>query len=319
LTSVCAMPNKNDYAIEVSNLKKCYGDLWAVNGVSFKVRRGEVLAFLGPNGAGKTTLVEMLEFIRPPTSGDIRLLGRELRSNKEYISQRIGVLPQEFKSYERLTVRETLVYFQRLYRKGEDVDKILKWVGLEDKRDTFYMHLSGGLKQRLGVGIALVNDPEIVFLDEPTTGLDPKARKDVWELISHLKKRGKTVFLTTHYMEEAEYLADNVIIIHHGKIIAQGTTEELIWKYGKSEVLTISKCNVGKVSKLLKDHDLKPWVTNSNVSARIKGKDIILEVLTSLKEKDISYDQVDIKRPSLEEVFLNLTGATLKEGKKDEA
>ena len=181
-------------AIQVRRLKKCYGDLWAVNDISFDIPTGEVFAFLGPNGAGKTTTVEMIETIRIPTSGSITVLGKDLFKNAEWIKERIGVLPQEFRSYDRLTVRETLLYFQELYRTRSDVDELIRLVNLEGKRDELYMNLSGGLKQRVGIAVALVNDPQIVFLDEPTTGLDPRARQDVWKVIRGLREEGKTVF-----------------------------------------------------------------------------------------------------------------------------
>lgn len=212
-------------AIEVSNLKKVYGDLVAVNSISFSVKKGEVLAFLGPNGAGKTTTVEMIESIRIPTAGTIKIYGKDISTSFDEVKEQIGILPQEFFSYERLTVRETLLYFASLYKNPVNVDEIIDAMNLKDQEKKLYMNLSGGLKQRVGVAISLVNDPDIVFLDEPSTGLDPKARREVWEVIAGLRNKGKTVFLTTHYMEEAEYLADRIIIIHKGKIIAEGSLE----------------------------------------------------------------------------------------------
>ena len=211
----------DEIAIEVSNLKKVYGNLVAVDSISFYIKKGEVFAFLGPNGAGKTTTVEMIESIRVPTAGSIKILGKDVKTSFNEVKEKIGILPQEFHSYERLTVRETLMYFSKLYEKRADIDQILQIMDLTDHKKMLYKNLSGGLKQRVGVAISLVNDPEIVFLDEPTTGLDPKARREVWDVIAGLKKRGKTVFLTTHYMEEAEHLADHIAIIHKGKIIAE--------------------------------------------------------------------------------------------------
>jgi len=185
-----------DYAIEVEGLTKIYGDLKAVDNISFKVKKGEVFAFLGPNGAGKTTTVEIIEGIRNPTSGKIKVLGYDISKTTKEIKERIGVLPQEFISFERLTVKETLLYFSRLYKKRADIEQIIDLIDLRDKKNAQYHTLSGGLKQRVGVAIALVNDPDIVFLDEPTTGLDPRARRDVWNAIAGLKNQGKTVFLT---------------------------------------------------------------------------------------------------------------------------
>ncbi|UCF07580.1 MAG: ABC transporter ATP-binding protein, partial [Thermoplasmata archaeon] len=193
-----------DTAIKVTDLVKIYDDVHAVDGISFKIEKGEVFAFLGPNGAGKTTTVEIIETIRKPTSGEVEILGYNIRRDKKEIIRKIGVLPQQFSSFDRITVRETVAYFSKLFGGGRDIDELVAMVGLSDEKDKWYMNLSGGLKQRLGIAVALVNDPDIVFLDEPTTGLDPRARRDTWEVIKTLKAEGKTVFLTTHYMEEAE-------------------------------------------------------------------------------------------------------------------
>ena len=222
------MAKPAEHAIEVENLTKRYGDLLAVNGISFNVRKGEVFAFLGPNGAGKTTTVEIIDMIRRPTSGKVRLLGMDVTKEKRAIVPRIGVLPQDFSSFDRITVRETMQYYSRLssrsrLQRNADIDGLIELVNLTDKAAEQYKNLSGGLQQRLGIAIALVNDPEVVFLDEPTTGLDPRARREVWEVLLGLKKQGKTIFLTTHYMEEAEILADTVAIISKGRIIATGS------------------------------------------------------------------------------------------------
>ena len=208
------MTKSTEYAIKVENLTKRYGELLAVNDISFTVGKGEVFALLGPNGAGKTTIVEIIDTIRTPTSGKVTLLGMDVTKKKHDIVPRIGVLPQGFTSFDRITVRETLQYYSRLYSgRNTDIDGLIELVNLKDKAKEQYKNLSGGLRQRLGIAIALVNDPEVVFLDEPTTGLDPRARREVWEVLLGLKKKGKTVFLTTHYMEEAELLADTVAII----------------------------------------------------------------------------------------------------------
>ncbi len=303
-----------EYAIEVENLTKIYGDLKAVDNISFRVRAGEVFAFLGPNGAGKTTTVEMIETIRNPARGKIRVLGCDISKKTKEIKERIGVLPQEFISFERLTVRETLTYFSRLYKKHADIDEIIDIIDLRDKEHEQYHTLSGGLKQRVGVAIALVNDPDIVFLDEPTTGLDPRARRDVWNAIAGLKKQGKTVFLTTHYMEEAEYLADDIAIIHRGRIVAEGTLDELIQKYGGQSILSIKGCNVKEAMEALrKTGYTETRLTNGNVEVKIPKKDAVIDILFYLREKEVYYREVDIKRSDLEDVFLNLTGAKLSE------
>jgi len=224
------MTNRAEHAIVVETLTKRYKNLLAVNGVSFTVRKGEVFAFLGPNGAGKTTTVEIIETIRAPTSGKVSVLGMDVARKKHDIVHRIGVLPQGFSSFDRVTVRESIQYFSRLFGgKTTDVDGLIELANLKDKSREQFKNLSGGLKQRLGIAIALVNDPEVVFLDEPTTGLDPRARREVWDVLLGLKKKGTTVFLTTHYMEEAEFLADTVAIISKGRIIAVGSPTSL-WK-----------------------------------------------------------------------------------------
>lgn len=303
-----------EYAIEVEGLTKIYGDLIAVDNISFKVKKGEVFAFLGPNGAGKTTTVEMIEGIRNPTSGKIKVLSYDISKTTKEIKERIGVLPQEFISFERLTVRETLIYFSRLYKKRADINHIIDLIDLRDKENAQYHTLSGGLKQRVGVAIALVNDPDIVFLDEPTTGLDPRARRDVWHAIAGLKKQGKTVFLTTHYMEEAEYLADHVAIIHKGKIVAEGSLEELIRQYGDRSTLLIKGCKTKEVMEVLQKvgYD-EVRAENGNVEVKIKKKEVIIDILFHLREKNLYYREVDIKHSDLEDVFLNLTGARLHE------
>jgi len=219
------MANTDDNAIVVESLTKRYEDLLAVNDVSFTVRKGELFAFLGPNGAGKTTTVEIIETIRKPTSGKVSVLGMDVTKERRDIIPRIGVLPQGFNSFDRITVRESIQYYSRLFGcKNTDVDALIDLTNLKDKRDVQFKKLSGGLKQRLGIAIALVNDPEVVFLDEPTTGLDPHARRAVWDVLLGLKSKGKVVFLTTHYIEEAELLADTVAIICKGLSNATPTT-----------------------------------------------------------------------------------------------
>lgn len=306
-----------EYAIEVENLTKIYGELKAVDNISFKIKKGEIFAFLGPNGAGKTTTVEMIEGIRTPTSGKIRVLGYDVSKEMKYIKERIGVLPQEFISFEKLTVRETLSYFSTLYKNRADIDEIIELIDLKDKENVQYNKLSGGLKQRVGVAISLVNNPDIVFLDEPTTGLDPKARRDVWHAIEGLKKQGKTVFLTTHYMEEAEYLADHIAIIHRGKIVAEGGLDELIKKYGERSILSIKGCRTEEVIKSLKKSGYEGMeARNGNVEIKISEGDEIMKILLRLKEEGLYYREIDIKNSDLEDVFLNLTGSKLKEEAK---
>jgi len=302
-----------EYAIEVEGLTKLYGDLKAVDNISFKVRKGEVFAFLGPNGAGKTTTVEIIETIRNPTKGKVKVLGYDISKSTREIKERIGVLPQEFISFERLTVKETLTYFSNLYKKHADIDEIIDTIDLRDKENELYMNLSGGLKQRVGVAIALVNDPDVIFLDEPTTGLDPRARRDVWDAVAGLKKQGKTVFLTTHYMEEAEYLADSIAIIHKGRIVAEGTLDELLRQYGHQSTLLIKGGKAGEIVEALKKDGYGAEETNGNVEVKISKRDAVIDILFHLKEEGIYYREIDIRHSDLEDVFLNLTGEKLKE------
>ena len=302
------------YAIEVSHLKKVYGDLTAVNDISFRVKKGEIFAFLGPNGAGKTTTVEIIESIREPTAGNVKLLGEDTKTGFNKVKEHISILPQEFHSFERFTVRETLEYFSRLYRKRGDIDRIIEAMNLQSYEKMLYRNLSGGLKQRVGVALSLVNDPDIVFLDEPTTGLDPKARREVWQVVANLRSQGKTVFLTTHYMEEAEYLADHIAIIYKGKIIAEGHLDDLITKYGQGSVLRIKGCTSPEAIQLLNDEGYDAHSEgNGNLAVTITYKDRVLDVLSTLRHAAIEYESIEIRRSNLEEVFLELTGAKLLE------
>ncbi len=308
------MTKETEYAIVVENLKKRYGDLLAVNDISFTVRKGEVFALLGPNGAGKTTSVEIIDTIRRPTSGKVTLLGMNVTKKKHDIVSRIGVLPQGFSSFDRITVRETLQYYSRLFCcMNTDIDGLIELVNLKDKTKDQYMNLSGGLKQRLGIAIALVNDPEVVFLDEPTTGLDPRARREVWEVLLGLKKKGKTVFLTTHYMEEAELLADTVAIISKGKIIARGSPEELIESNTNYLVITLQSVDE-KVFEIVRNMGFDAVLDNhKDIKVRVEHTDDVQKLLSAIKDAGALYLGLDVRKPNLEEVFLKLTGEALQD------
>jgi len=304
----------DDVAIRVDGLTKRYGELTAVDNVSFTVKRGEIFAFLGPNGAGKTTTVEMLECLRKPTSGKAYVLGYDVSKDRESIKRKTGVLPQDFYTYERLTVKETIQYFAGMFNSHPDVDDLIKSVDLEDKKNALFKHLSGGLRQRLGIAVALVNDPELIFLDEPSAGLDPKARHGVWHLIDGFHKQGKTVFLTTHYMEEAEVLADRVGIIYGGKIVALDATDKLISEYGKKNLLILKKIDPKAVPVIEKlgvkaNYDK----TTGDVTVHLNHAVAVSEILQTLSRSNTSYQEMQLKRSSLEDVFLNLTGESLEE------
>jgi ABC-2 type transport system ATP-binding protein len=309
------MTKEADQAIEVETLTKRYGDFLAVNDITFNVRKGGVFAFLGPNGAGKTTTVEIIETIRTPTSGKVRLLGMDVTKKKRDIVPRIGVLPQEFSSFDRITVRETIQYYSRLFCcRNTDVDGLIELANLKDKSKEQFKNLSGGLKQRLGIAIALVNDPEVVFLDEPTTGLDPRARREVWNVLLGLKKKGKTVFLTTHYMEEAELLADTVAIISKGKIVAMGSPDALIESNANYLGLTLKSVDEN-VFGIVRKMGFEPVHDNHNgIKVRVEHTDDVHKVLNAIKDAGASFLGLDVRKPNLEEVFLKLTGEALREG-----
>jgi ABC-2 type transport system ATP-binding protein len=309
------MTKEAEYAIKVEKLTKRYGDLLAVNDISFNVRQGEVFALLGPNGAGKTTTVEIIETFRRPTSGIVRLLGMDVTKEKRNIVPRIGVLPQGFSSFDRITVRETMQFYSRLFCcKNADIDGLIELVNLEDKAKEQYMRLSGGLKQRLGIALALVNDPEVVFLDEPTTGLDPRARREVWNVLLGLKKKGKTVFLTTHYMEEAELLADTVAIIFKGKIIAMDSPVQLMESNADYLILTLQSVDE-KAFDIFGKMGFEPVLDNHrNLNVRVERTDDIRKILNGMKDAGVSLLSMQVRKPNLEQVFLKLTGEVLHEG-----
>jgi ABC-2 type transport system ATP-binding protein len=304
----------SSFAIEVQGLTKRYGELVAVNGISFAVNRGEIFAFLGPNGAGKTTTVEILECLRKPTSGKAYVLGNDIERNQSEIKKRTGVLPQDFYTYERLTVKETIQYYAGMFDAHPDVDELIRLVDLEDKKNVLFRNLSGGLKQRLGIAVALVNDPEMIFLDEPTSGLDPKARHGVWHLIDGLHKKGKTVFLTTHYMEEAEILADRVGIIHNGTIVALDSPASLISEHGTRNLLILKKTSPKAVPNIEKlGIKAKYDGTTGDVTVHLNHTVGVSEILHTLSSTEVPFGELQLKRSSLEDVFLNLTGVSLEE------
>ena len=308
------MTTEPEHAIDVEKLTKRYGDLLAVNDISFHVRKGEVFAFLGPNGAGKTTTVEIIETIRTPTSGEVRLLGMDVTTRKRDIVPRIGVLPQGFSSFDRITVRETIQYYARLFGcRNTDVDGLIELANLKDKSKEQFKNLSGGLKQRLGIAIALVNDPEVVFLDEPTTGLDPRARREVWDVLVSLKQNGKTVFLTTHYMEEAELLADTVAIISKGKIIAMGSPDELIERNANYLVLTLKTIDAAPFDIIQRMGFEPVHDRHKNIKVRVEHTDDVQKILNAMKDAGASSLSLDVRKPNLEAVFLKLTGEALRE------
>ncbi len=309
------MSDSEPFAIVVEALTKRYGVLAAVNDVSFNVRKGEVFAFLGPNEAGKTTTVEIIETIRTPTSGAVHVLGMNVMKRKRDIVPRIGVLPQAFSSFDRITVRESLRYYSKLFgRTHADIDSLMDLTNLRDKRDVQFRHLSGGLKQRLGIAIALVNDPDIVFLDEPTTGLDPHARHAVWDVLSDLKREGKTVFLTTHYMEEAELLADTVAVMSKGRLVAIGSPDTLIKQHANYICLTFRSSDAA-VTKAIQHMGFTPvHDARDTIRVRVTQTDDVHAVLAAIKHVGVPLPAMDVRKPSLEEAYLSLTNGPRHDG-----
>ncbi len=230
----------SDVAVRARGLVKRYGEVVAVDGIDFDVRRGTCLGVLGPNGAGKTTTIEILEGLKAPDEGEVEVLGRSWADDPRELQERIGVQLQETEFQDKLTVFELLRMFRSFYRDGAELEEVIETIGLEEKRLARVKTLSGGQKQRLAIGCALLNRPEILFLDEPTTGLDPQARRRLWEVVERFKRDGGTVVLTTHYMEEAERLADDLIIVDQGRVIARGSPTEVIGSLGAESVVQFS-------------------------------------------------------------------------------
>jgi ABC-2 type transport system ATP-binding protein len=303
------MPNTGP-AIVVDKLCKHYGALKAVDNISFTVKPGEVFAFLGPNGAGKSTTAEMIETIRVPTSGTVTVLGMDVTKRKAEVVRRIGVLPQNFSSFDRITVRESLQYYARVFGRHADIDALMDLTNLRDKATARFNTLSGGIKQRLGIAIALVCDPEIVFLDEPTTGLDPHARRQVWDVLKGLKARGKTVFLTTHYMEEAELLADTVAIISKGRIVAIDSPAKLIEEHAEQMRLTLKSIDMAAV-ELIRKLGFGPVPKGDvDLCVPVKTPDDVRRILDEIARSGLALGGIDVRKPNLEEVFLELTAET---------
>ena len=294
-------------AIEVEGLEKSYGQLRAVDGISFSVQKGEVFSLLGPNGAGKTTTIEILEGLRDKDGGEAKVLDMDPWHQGYELHKKIGVIPQGFKFLDYPTPREAVAYYGALFGKQVDPDEMLKRVILEDAKNIWFQHLSGGQKQKLGMALSLVNDPELIFLDEPTTGLDPQARRAVWEVIRKLKGEGRTVMLTTHYLEEAEELADRVAIMNHGKIMAMGTPDEIESKYGSGQRMVV-KAGRDMYDFLKESTKLDVEGDGATVTIRLRDKEDARVALGSIEESGKDWGDLTVKKDSLEDVFLRLVG-----------
>ncbi len=309
------MAHIDEPVISVADLCKCYGEIKAVDGVSFSVGRGEVFGMLGPNGAGKTTTIEILEGLRQPDSGTATVLGMDVIHHADAIKERIGVQLQSVALYPRLTVAELLELFGSFYRHRVPAKKLIEDLGLGERAHARSMDLSGGQQQRLSIALALVNDPELVFLDEPTTGLDPQARRSLWDLIKGLQARGKSVMLTTHYMEEATELCDRVAIMDHGHILEIGTVPELIGRRFKERAVyfdTVPALSPERLAKLqgvtrAAQEDGQTVLYSKNVPATIGG------VLELADAASVDPRNLGIRQATLEDVFLDLTGHALRD------
>lgn len=300
--------------IDVRNLKKHYGETKAVDDISFQLMEGEVLAILGPNGAGKTTTVEMLEGLRKPDSGAVEYFEEKLPPSSDRVKEEIGVQLQSSSFFEYLSVKETLDLFRGLYTKGVSSDELIEEVSLDEKKKTYTKNLSGGQLQRLAVAVSLVNDPKVVFLDEPTTGLDPQARRMLWETVLNLKKRQKTIILTTHYMEEAEHLADRIIIMDHGKIISRGTLDELIASIETEDIVSFRVKGEDEIPQEFLQMEGLKHVENRTYAVTTKDVERTLGRLFERSKKfEILLDDVTIRKPNLEDVFITLTGRKLRD------
>ena len=301
-------------AIEVIGLRKTYGDVVAVNDISFEVNEGEIFGMVGPNGAGKTTTIECIEGLRQPESGKIHLLGEDPFKARTTIAERIGIQLQESAIPARLRVSEAMSLFSSFYYRRADADELLELLGLTEKRSATYAKLSGGQKQRLFIALALVNQPEVVFFDELTTGLDPQARRAMWDLVRRIRDDGRTVFLTTHFMEEAERLCDRVLIIDHGKIVALDTPDALIRSLGMRKRLVFTLPNAPDVLPLNNLPQIDRVERNGERAVVYgHGERFAGSVITALEHAEIDFQDVRTEQPTLEDVFLTLTGRGMRD------
>jgi ABC-2 type transport system ATP-binding protein len=301
--------------VEVSHLVKTYGDVKAVNSISFSIIKGEVFGMLGPNGAGKSTTVEIIEGLRSADSGSATVLGMDVSKDTRTVKERIGVQSQSPALYPDLKVREIINFFRSLYKKSVPTSQIIDLVSLQESQDVLFRNLSGGQQQRLSVALAFVNDPEIIVLDEPTTGLDPQARRAMWEVIETFRSSGKTVLLTTHYMEEAQRLCDRIAIMDYGQIIALASPQRLIESNIKESAIQFKMkeypsdqvlASLPDVCKVIREGDDIIVYTN-NIPSAISG----LLGLASQLSTELS--ELSVRQASLEDVFLKLTGKRIRD------
>jgi ABC-2 type transport system ATP-binding protein len=311
------MTANSEFAIYVRGLRKSYGNFEAIKGIDFEVHPGEVFGLLGPNGAGKTSTVEILEGLRPRSAGEVSVLNFDPDRQKKQLKDRIGACLQATNLPDKITVREALDFFGSLYSRKADVNSLLQRLQLQEKRDAGYATLSGGQKQRLALALALINDPQMLFLDEPTTGLDPQVRLEIRDLIEELRADKRTILMTTHYIEEAERLCDRVAIMDAGQIIAIGTPRELQERSANQSSIEI------RLKQPLKDSALPQWaesvrsiVSDDRFQITVYSKRparTLVEMVKWIDASGFELDDVRLSRPTLEDVFIELTGKKLRD------
>ena len=301
--------------IAVSSIRKTYGSTVAVDDISFEVHDGEIFGLIGPNGAGKTTTMECIEGLRTPDRGAISVLGLDPFNDVYKLQERIGVQLQQAQLQKRIKVWETVDLWASLYRKNAvDGERLLEQLGLIDKRNAWFMTLSGGQKQRLFIALALINDPELVFLDELTTGLDPQARRAIWDLVRGIRERGKTVFLTTHLMEEAERLCDRVAIIERGRIIDIDSPESLVRRHCPERTVVLATDDASAAERFRAIPRVEAVTCSaSQFTIRGSGEDLVTDVIQCLSENRIRVTDFRTILPNLEDVFLKLTGHSIRD------
>ena len=294
-----------DVPLVMEGITKRYGSQTVVDGVSLRVERGQVVCVLGPNGAGKTTTLEMAQGLRRPTSGTVRVFGQDPRNATAALRKRLGVLPQDFTCFDFLTIRENLEYWSGIYRVRPAMDALLADLGLTESAGKKYNSLSGGMKRRVGIAAALVTDPELVFLDEPTAGLDPASRRQLWDVILRLRREGRAVVLTTHYMDEAERLSDVVAMMRAGRVVAQGSPAEVRRAHGGPSVVTVKGLRAA----------LPPALSQREGFASLEDGTVVIplhdaadgpRVIEQVVRSGVAYDELAIREPTLDDTFLRL-------------
>ena len=293
-----------DYAIEVHNLKKSYGNFTAVNGISFNVKKGEIFSLLGPNGAGKTTTIEIMEGVRTRDFGDVSILGIDPGKDRKALLNIAGILPQDFNFINNVTPMESLRFYIGSMSAESDPMELLTMVELDDKSNTVFEKLSGGQKQKLGLAMSLVNDPEVLFLDEPTAGLDPISRRTIWKVIGDLKKRGKSIVLTTHYLEEAENLADYVSIINHGEIVANGSPSDIVRENHDHDTMVVHVDDQTVMRGI--DLAVNYTIQGNSVTISLTENAQFFSVVDKFRQLGINITDLTLKRESLEDVFIRM-------------